>query len=114
MGSSVRSSAVLAFFVAVTLAILFDLGGGVVCAGNLSLPPSGPSAVLFAPPTLFHPERLEPGGGTFALAVAGLEAGSVDANIELVVPTPFLIPRVREIFLTPRFDVGEFITSGGK
>jgi hypothetical protein len=112
MGSSIRSSAVSAFFAAVTLAILFGLGGGVACAANLSLPPASPSAVLFAPPTLFKPERFEPGGSTFTLAVAGSESGSVDANIERVTPTPILSPAVRD-FLAPRFDVGGILNTGG-
>ena len=51
-------------------------------------PPSVPSSssVIFAPPTLYHPERFELRGGLFAHAIASPEAGSVDANLELVAP----------------------------
>jgi lipid A 3-O-deacylase len=60
---------------------------------------------VFAPPTLYHPERFELRGGLFAHAVASPEAGSVDANFELVAPRFFVIPGLPDYF-TPRFHVG--------
>jgi lipid A 3-O-deacylase len=61
--------------------------------------------VIFALPTLYHPERFELRGGLFAHPVASPEAGSVDANLELVAPQFFTIPGLPD-YLTPRFHVG--------
>jgi hypothetical protein len=83
-----------------------SLGSGVASATDLPPPPApADSAVIFAPPTLYHPERFELRGGVFAHAVASPEAGSVDANLELVAPRFFVIPGLPD-YLTPRFHVG--------
>lgn len=76
-------------------------------AADLGPPPAepSPSAIIFAPPTLYHPERFEVRGGVFAHALSSPEAGSADLNLELVAPRFFMIPFLPE-FATPRFHVG--------
>jgi hypothetical protein len=63
--------------------------------------------------SLYHPERFELRGGVFAHALASPEAGSVDANLELVAPRFFVIPWLPE-YLTPRFHVGGIANFNGK
>jgi hypothetical protein len=63
--------------------------------------------------SLYHPERFELRGGVFAHAIASPEAGSVDANLELVAPKFFVIPWLPE-YLTPRFHVGGIANFVGK
>jgi hypothetical protein len=82
---SVRSGTV---FLLTAMAAGLWMQGGVASATDLPSPPPVPSSssVIFAPPTLYHPERFELRGGLFAHAIASPEAGSVDANLELVAP----------------------------
>ncbi len=91
------------------------LAGGVAVAADLPVPPPPPSdsSVIFAPPTYYHPERFEVRGGVFAHAIASPEAGSVDANLELVAPRFFTIPGLPDYF-TPRFHVGGIGNFAGK
>ena len=63
------------------------------------------SAIVFAPPTLYHPERFELRGGLFAHAISSPEGGSADLNLEVVAPRFFTIPGLPDYF-TPRFHVG--------
>jgi hypothetical protein len=101
---SVRSGTV---FLLTAMAAGLWVQGGVASATDLPPPPpaQSDSSVIFAPPTLYHPERFELRGGLFAHAVASPEAGSVDANLELVAPRFFTIPGLPD-YLTPRFHVG--------
>ena len=98
------------------LTALLSFAGGTASATDLP-PPLAPapvnSAVIFAPPTLYHPERFELRGGLFAHAIASPEAGSVDANLELVAPKFFVIPWLPDYF-TPRFHVGGIANFAGK
>ena len=88
--------------------------GGVASATDLPPPPppSSNSSVIFSPSTLYHPERFELRGGFFAHAIASPEAGSVDANLELVAPKDLLIWLPE--YLTPRFHVGGIANFNGK
>lgn len=89
------------------LAVAFGVGR----AGAADLAPPPPSAppltsdVIFAPPTLYHPERWELRGGVFAHALSSPEGGSFDVNLELVAPRFFVISFLPE-FATPRFHIG--------
>jgi len=95
-----------------------SLAGGIASATDLPappppVPPPSDSSVIFAPTPLDHPERWELRGGLFAHAVASPEAGSADANLELVAPKFFVIPWLPE-YLTPRFHVGGMGNFNGK
>jgi lipid A 3-O-deacylase len=106
---NVRSCAVWAYFIVLAFIIVC----GAASAADLQLSPSSASAIIFAPPILYHPERFELRGGAFAHAVSNPESGSADANIEVVAPRFFLIPGVPD-FLTPRFHIGGIINTAGK
>ena len=91
---------------------------GTASATDLSPPParvsnSANSAIVFAPPTLYHPDRFELRGGVFAHAVGSPEEGSADLNFELVAPRFFTIPNLPD-FLTPRFHVGGMVNLDGQ
>src|SRR5665213_1037004 len=101
-----RSSA--AFAAAAVLAVALSVNKA--AASDLAPPPpppmvsSEPAAIIFGPPTLYHPERFEIRGGVFAHAIGSPEAGSADLNLELVAPRFFTIPFLPD-YLTPRFHV---------
>jgi hypothetical protein len=87
-----------------------------VAAADLP-PPSPPavatSTVVYGPPVLYHPEHFELRGGLFAHAIASPEAGSVDANVEVVAPRFFTIPGLPDYF-TPRLHAGIMANFAGR
>ena len=89
-------------------AVLLSVTSFGASASDLAPPASSNStnsAIVFAPPALYHPERFELRGGLFAHAIASPEGGSADLNLEVVAPRFFTIPGLPDYF-TPRFHVG--------
>jgi hypothetical protein len=92
----------------VMAAVLLSVTSFGASASDLAPPASSNStnsAIVFAPPALYHPERFELRGGLFAHAISSPEGGSADLNLEVVAPRFFTIPGLPDYF-TPRFHVG--------
>jgi lipid A 3-O-deacylase len=101
---------------AALVCVCVPLGPGTLRAADLSTQPSdgAPSALWPLPTPAGEADSFEARLGAFAHSVGATEAGSVDANVELLLPRlPNNLPDQYK-FLVPRPQFGAMINTDGK